>query len=97
MTDVERKVQIQSPGELYRAIENSGLSILIAHLTEQTELSNLPYKVVRVLIQGMIPMNFGHGIESLGLDRVRSLPVKCGLLDQATDADKLNRFPHPFT
>lgn len=97
LLDMKSDTTIHSANELYGAIRNSGLTILTVHFTEQAELRYLPYEVVRVLIPGIVPMNFGYGVEPLGLDRVRSLPVKCGLLNKPMDINKLNRFPHPFT
>jgi len=95
--EIQENTNIHSSKELYQAIEKLGLSILIANFTDVQELCKLPYKVVRVIIPGMVPINFGYGIESLGLDRVRSVPVKCNLLKEAISIENLNRFPHPFT
>jgi len=95
--EIEEKTMIHSSKELYQAIKNLELTILIANLTSTQELCKLPYKVVRVIIPGIVPINFGYGIESLGLDRVRSVPAKCNLLKKPTHIEKLNRFPHPFT
>lgn len=51
---------------------------------------------VRVLVPGMIPMDFGHGrCRATALQRLYSVPVKLGLRNQFS-ADQLNRIPHPF-
>ncbi|TRZ77362.1 hypothetical protein D4R87_02895 [bacterium] len=95
--EIEENIIIHSSKELYQAIKNLELTILIANLTSVQELCKLPYKVVRVIIPGIVPMNFGYGIESLGLDRVRSVPVKCNLIEKLVPIKELNHFPHPFT
>lgn len=51
---------------------------------------------VRVLVPGMIPMEFGNGrCRAFSLQRLYSVPVKLGLRSQIL-TEKLNRVPHPF-
>lgn len=51
---------------------------------------------VRVLVPGMMPMDFGNGrFRAAALKRLYSVPVKLGLRHQFTP-DQLNRVPHPF-
>jgi ribosomal protein S12 methylthiotransferase accessory factor len=51
---------------------------------------------VRVLVPGIMPMDFGNGrCRAAALPRLYSVPVKLGLRHQFT-ADQLNHVPHPF-
>lgn len=97
LREMEERVRIRSREMLYDRIASLGMNIYFADMTMQCRLENLSFKVVRAFIPGMVPMNFGHGIEPLGLDRVQALPVQAGILPKKVGAHRLNRWPHPFT
>lgn len=79
-------------------IVKQGMDVLFADMTpEGTALSALPYKVARAFVPGMVPMHFGYGQDSVGLERVRTLPVKASVLQKERGEHSLNCFPHPFT
>ena len=97
MSHVKEDNKANSIQDIIIKINEYGMQVLIADLTKGVEFSKLKTKVVRAIIPGMVPINFGHGIESLGTPRITSLPVKCGIFDQAKESEDLNTAPHPFT
>ena len=98
LKDIERRQVVKNREALYQSIKALGHSVVVINLTDQRSgLDDLPYKVVKVFVPGIVPMNFGYATESLGSERIRSLPVKCGILKRPTKVELLNRFPHPFT
>lgn len=86
-----------SKEELYSQMFSQELDILTCEITDNSRLRDLPYKVVRAFIPGMVPINFGYGIEPFGMSRVRTLPIQSKVFFPKRGVATLNRLPHPFT
>jgi len=73
-----------------------GLDVIVVDQTAP-EVAELGLHVVKVLIPGMLPMTFGHGLRRLaGLERLRRVPVQLGYFSRPLTEDRLNPHPHPF-
>ncbi len=98
LKEIEREQSIKTFDHLRHTLISRRLSLHTVDLTsERSDLSNLPYKVVKAFIPGMVPMSFGYCTEPLGLSRVRQLPITCGLRRRPIRLSELNMAPHPFT
>ncbi len=83
--------------EARAAVERLGMDLLVADLDEGDKvIQEYGFRVVKVIVPGLVPIMFGPGRVPWGLERVRSLPVKCGFLRRPIDVPRLNRDPHPF-
>lgn len=60
------------------------------------EVEERGFKVVKILVPGMRPIDFGTAWQHLGGARLYEAPVRMGYEGTAADPDSLNRFPHPF-
>jgi ribosomal protein S12 methylthiotransferase accessory factor len=70
-----------------------GLEIIVVDLTTP-DVESLGFKVVKVLIPGMQPIDFGPR-RHLGGPRLYQVPAKLGY-NPASGPHELNLFPHPF-
>jgi ribosomal protein S12 methylthiotransferase accessory factor len=76
-----------------RRLAAAGLEVLVADLTT-ADIADLGFKVVKVLIPGMHPIDFGYW-RHLGGRRLYETPARLGY-PGARGPDDLNLFPHPF-
>ena len=77
-------------------LASAGLKQVIVLDQSTPEQRRAGFYTVRVLVPGMMPMDFGSGrCRAAGLKRLYSVPVKLGLRHEIT-ADQLNPAPHPF-
>jgi ribosomal protein S12 methylthiotransferase accessory factor len=76
-----------------RLLAAAGLEVIVADLTTP-DVADLGFKVVKVLIPGMYPIDFGHW-HHLGGRRLYETPVRLGYR-AASGPHELNLFPHPF-
>ncbi|WP_242142395.1 MULTISPECIES: TOMM precursor leader peptide-binding protein [unclassified Bacillus cereus group] len=81
---------------LLTRLHHAGLDVIVVDQTvpliEKNGLS-----CVKVLIPGMLPMTFGHHLTRItGLERVLTVPMKLGYVDQSLTFEQLNPHPHPF-
>jgi ribosomal protein S12 methylthiotransferase accessory factor len=97
VSDIQRISSIQNRESLYQKIQSFGMTIYGLDITSEQVVATLPYRVVRAIVPGMVPISFGYKREALELHRVRSLPVSCGLMSQMLNVEHLNTSPHPFT
>ncbi|CAM2070090.1 YcaO-like family protein [Sulfidibacter corallicola] len=80
--------------ETYRErIESRGFELLYADITSP-DVALTPFKVVRVLIPGLVP-NMPAAFPAYGGRRLYELPVQLGWSDQPLREDQLNTFPMP--
>jgi ribosomal protein S12 methylthiotransferase accessory factor len=62
------------------------------------EQSRLGLRAVRVIVPGLMPLEFGHGsCRSASLSRLFSVPVKLGLRTERLPVGQMNWAPHPFS
>lgn len=77
-----------------RLLEN-GADILILDQTTP-ELEAVGIKAVKVVVQGMLTMSFGHQYRRIVMDRVQQAPVRMGYRTEPIRKDQLKMDPHPF-
>lgn len=71
------------------------LEVIAVDLTAP-DVGSLGFKVVKVLIPGAQPIDFGMSWQHFGGRRIYDAPVRMGYRTRPTLASELNRFPHPF-
>lgn len=72
-----------------------GLEALAVELTPP-EIAARGLRVVKVVVPGMLPIDFGRATRHLGGPRLYSAPLRMGHAQAATRPGALNRMPHPF-
>jgi ribosomal protein S12 methylthiotransferase accessory factor len=72
-----------------------GLDVLVVDQTS-SEHRRVGMHCVKVLIPGTLPMTFGHRNRRLGLDRLRTVPVRLGHRSHALTDEDVNHDPHAF-
>jgi ribosomal protein S12 methylthiotransferase accessory factor len=77
-----------------RLLEDNGLEVIAVDLTTP-EVEALGFKVVKVLIPGTQPIDFGPRWH-LGGQRLYDAPARMGYPGAAREPWHLNLFPHPF-
>jgi ribosomal protein S12 methylthiotransferase accessory factor len=60
------------------------------------DIEDLGFKVVKVAIPGMQPIDFGPIVKHLGSPRLYEAPLRMGHKIAHTHPKQLNHFPHPF-
>ena len=76
-----------------RRLGAPGLEVIVVDLTT-SDVEGLGFKVVKVLIPGMQPIDFGPW-QRLGGPRLYEVPARLGY-SAASGPQELNLFPHPF-
>lgn len=76
-------------------LEAVNLEVIVVDLTSP-EVDELGFKVVKVLIPGMQPIDFGGRWPHLGGRRLYEVPRRLGYPRCAGTPSELNLFPHPF-
>lgn len=78
-----------------RKLADLGLEVIVVDLTTP-EVESLGLKVVKVLVPGIQPLDFGTQWLHLGGRRIYEAPVRMGYRQANTKPHELNLFPHPF-
>jgi ribosomal protein S12 methylthiotransferase accessory factor len=60
------------------------------------ELEKVDVKAVKVIVQGMLTMSFGHQYRRINKQRVKKAPVTVGYRGQEIKDQEINMYPHPF-
>ena len=81
--------------EAVRRLAERGLEALAVELTAP-DIAARGLHVVKVIVPGMLPIDFGQMPKHLGVPRLYSAPRHMGHADAATDPAGLNPAPHPF-
>lgn len=77
-------------------ISQLGMDVIVVDQTAP-ELAGTGLKVVKVIVPGLIPIDFGWGRNRVfGLSRLSTLPRTCGYTTEDFDLAQLNLDPHPF-
>lgn len=71
------------------------LEVIVVDLTT-ADVEELGFKVVKVLIPGMQPIDFGLECPHLGGRRLYEAPQRMGYRHRPTQPHEFNLFPHPF-
>lgn len=82
--------------ELVSDLVRRGYDPMYVELTTP-DLVDFPIHVVRALVPGLQPIQFGYGHERLGCDRLYNLPQLLRLSDRRAEEHELNRCPHPLS
>jgi ribosomal protein S12 methylthiotransferase accessory factor len=77
------------------ALASRGFDVLVVDLTTR-EVSELGFRVARVLIPGLQPLHGEHCFRFLGGKRLYQLPRVLGYREQDSTEQGLNPWPHPF-
>jgi ribosomal protein S12 methylthiotransferase accessory factor len=76
----------------------AGLNQVVVVNQSTPEENRLGLHTVRVIVPGLMPLDFGHGsCRSASLSRLHSVPIRLGLLAGKISADQMNWAPHPFS
>lgn len=73
-----------------------GLQLYEYVLTEAHMYNNLYIRAVRVIIPGLVPINFGYKKQVTALRRIREVVHSLGLVKNVISEKELNQLPHPF-
>jgi ribosomal protein S12 methylthiotransferase accessory factor len=76
-------------------LSSLGLDAVAVDLTTE-DVDAAGFKVVRVVIPGLQPLDVNHTTQYLGGRRLYELPWRLGLRDAPTQPSELNPYPHPF-
>ncbi|MFD1674321.1 TOMM precursor leader peptide-binding protein [Alicyclobacillus fodiniaquatilis] len=78
-------------------LHTHGFEVIVMNQTN-VEASYADLHALKVLIPGMMPITFGHGLERWqGLQRIFELPYQMGYADHILTSADLNAYPHPFS
>lgn len=85
------------PDNIISRIQKSGYEIYTADMTDEKIKKIAPsIHVIRAIVPGLVPIQFGPDWALSGSPRVQSLPELMGWKTQAADESDYERFPHPF-
>jgi ribosomal protein S12 methylthiotransferase accessory factor len=76
-------------------LANRGLEAIAYDLTAP-EVAAHGFHVVKVIVPGMQPIDFGHEWRHLGGARLHSAPLAAGFVPTATHGAAMNKWPHPL-
>ena len=95
-------VSVRAPADVKACIElcvqrlaQQDLEVIVVELTTP-DVAELGFRVVKVLIPGMQPLDFGLEYLHLGGRRIYEVPRRLGYRSRNTEPQELNLFPHPF-
>lgn len=86
LTEVERCVAL---------LAERGYETIVVDITPE-EVRDVGFRVVRVLVPGLVPLHGNHGYPYLGLERLEELPRRLGWVDDGAPLPPRNPYPHPF-
>jgi len=78
-------------------VELLGMKGLQTHVVDLTtvDIDDVGFKVARVVIPGMQPLDLEHNCPHLGGKRLYEVPHKLGLIKESLKEDEMNPDPHP--
>jgi ribosomal protein S12 methylthiotransferase accessory factor len=79
------------------AVTSAGMNQIVVVDQSTPEQLRIGLRTVRVLVPGMMPLDFGYGrSRAISLSRQYAVPVKLGLKNGPLGPDQMNWVPHPF-
>jgi ribosomal protein S12 methylthiotransferase accessory factor len=85
--DVERCIEL---------VERAGYEVIVTEITTP-DVEDLGFKVVRVMVPGLVPLHGNHNFQYMGVTRLHELPDKLNWKQSGWDAEAgFNPYPHPF-
>lgn len=82
--------------ELVAEMARCGYDPMVVEITTP-DLVNFPIHVVRTLVPGLQPIQFGFGHERLGCERLYRVPQLLGFSTRRAEEHELNYCPHPLS
>lgn len=86
-------------GDIERCVEllgGAGHEVIVVDITTP-DVREIGFRVVRVIVPGLVPLHGNHNRPYLGVDRLARIPTKMGWASNGWRADAgTNPFPHPF-
>lgn len=77
-----------------RILQNNHDLLIVDETTP--ELRKVGIYAVKVFVQGMLTMSFGHQYRRIILDRVQQAPILAGYRTHPIKEEEINLHPHPF-
>ena len=78
-----------------KRLADLGLEVIAVDITS-SDVEELGFKVVKVLIPGLQPIDFGMEFPHIGGKRLYEAPVRMGYRKHIPAPQQLNYYPHPF-
>lgn len=76
-------------------LASSGYEVIAVDVTT-SDVAEVGFHVVRVLIPGLQPLDMDFNWRYLGGRRLYEVPMRMGFTDHVTSEEELNAVPHPF-
>lgn len=99
LSQIEDRSTGRAKGDVERCIEllaSSGHEVIVTDITT-LDVHDLGFKVVRVMIPGLVPLHGNHNTPYLGVTRLHELPGRLKWAQTGWDAEAgINPRPHPF-
>lgn len=73
----------------------NGMDAIAVEVT-QPDVAELGFRVMKVLVPGLVDINADHNYPFLGGERLYTVPHKLGFVDHVVQEIELNPIPHPF-
>jgi len=80
---------------LVSKLDEKNLNVIVKDLTT-VDIDEAGFKVIRVVIPGMQPLDIKHAYRYLGGTRLYEVPCQMGLRDQPLTEEEVNPYPHIF-
>jgi ribosomal protein S12 methylthiotransferase accessory factor len=80
---------------LVSKLDEKGLNVIVKELTT-VDVDEVGFKVIRVVIPGMQPLDVNHTCRYLGGTRLYEVPCQMGLRSQPLTEEEVNPYPHIF-
>ncbi len=76
-------------------LARKGYEVIVVDITTP-DIAGIGFRVVRVLIPGLQPLDMDHNWRYLGGRRLYEVPARMGFRDRASSEGEINPIPHPF-
>jgi ribosomal protein S12 methylthiotransferase accessory factor len=95
LPNVSSESMVKNVKTLVDMIHHKNLDVIFVDLTT-SDIDEVGFKVARVVVPGLQPLDIDHEWRHLGGERLYQVPVQLGLLNKPLSEESLNPFPHPF-
>jgi len=76
-------------------LSSKGHDVIVVDVTTP-DIAEVGFRVVRVLVPGLQPLDMNHNWRYLGGKRLYEVPLRMGFADRTKCEEELNCIPHPF-
>jgi ribosomal protein S12 methylthiotransferase accessory factor len=95
LPDVFSESMVQNVRAMVNMIRHKDLDVIFVDLTTP-DINECGFKVVRVVVPGLQPLDINHKWQHLGGERLYQVPYQLGLINKPLTEESLNPYPHPF-